>query len=135
MIFSSLIRRIIFYWLPVVIYMSLIFYLSSIPGTYVTTKISINDKILHIIEFFGLAFLLYRCFNTAENKNVKKHEYLLAIALAVLYAISDEFHQSFVPGRAADIIDVIADSIGAISIIGLRYIKMNYFNYFAKRKK
>ncbi|MBI2136539.1 VanZ family protein [Candidatus Woesearchaeota archaeon] len=134
-IFSRLIGKITFYWLPVIIYMYLIFYLSSIPGTDVTAKIFINDKILHGIEFFILAVLLYRCFNNAKNRRIKENRYILAISLAILYAVSDEFHQSFVPGRAADIIDVIADSIGAVSIIGLGHIKMNYFNYFVKSRK
>ena len=134
-IFSRFIGKITFYWLPVIIYMCLIFYLSSMPGTDVITKISINDKILHSIEFFILAVLLYRCFNNAKNRRIKENRYLLAVSLAILYAVSDEFHQSFVPGRAADIIDVIADSIGAVSIIGLGHIKMNYFNYFVKSRK
>ncbi|HSH41142.1 MAG TPA: VanZ family protein, partial [Arenicellales bacterium] len=37
----------------------------------------------------------------------------LALGLAVLYGISDEWHQSFVPGREPDVLDVLADGVGA----------------------
>jgi VanZ family protein len=38
---------------------------------------------------------------------------LLALSLASLYGATDEFHQSFVPGRSADVLDWLADTLGA----------------------
>ena len=40
-----------------------------------------------------------------------------AIAIAVLYGVSDEYHQSLVPGRAATVLDVVVDSAGALSAV------------------
>jgi VanZ family protein len=38
----------------------------------------------------------------------------LATSIASLYGISDEFHQSFVPGRTPDVVDWLADTSGAL---------------------
>lgn len=108
--------------------MSLIFYLSSIPSIDIVTKIPINDKILHAAEFFILAALLHMCFNIADNKMINKNRYFLAITITTIYAISDEFHQSFVPGRVADIFDLTADSIGASIILIFKFVNKKYFN-------
>ncbi|MBS3157999.1 VanZ family protein [Candidatus Woesearchaeota archaeon] len=128
MMFSQLIRKKVFYWLLVISYMSLIFYLSSIPSIDIVTKIPINDKILHAAEFFILAALLHMCFNIADNKMINKNRYFLAITITTIYAISDEFHQSFVPGRVADIFDLTADSIGASIILIFKFVNKKYFN-------
>lgn len=55
----------------------------------------------------------------------------LAILICVLYAISDEMHQLFVPGRGGQVRDVLIDSAGAIVGIGihLRLCKVNWNNF------
>lgn len=42
---------------------------------------------------------------------------VLALGVALLYALSDEFHQSFVPGRSADPVDLLADMAGAVIVV------------------
>ena len=123
MIFSQLIKKKVFYWLLVIVYMSFIFYISSLPGTHLITKISIYDKILHVVEFFILAALLYKCFDIADNKALRENRYFLAITITIIYAISDEFHQSFVPGRVADLNDIIADAFGASLILAFKLLR------------
>ena len=54
-----------------------------------------------------------------EVKGVKR--IVLALVICVLCAMLDEFHQLFVPGRAAQVKDVIIDSIGAIAGIGIKF--------------
>lgn len=80
--------------------------------------IQIEDKILHFIAytFFGLT-IIYSIYGYRQGINKKK---LLTILLVVgsLYALSDEFHQYYVPGRSADVWDFIADFLGV------------YFSYF-----
>lgn len=49
------------------------------------------------------------------GKKTLKNQIFIVILLCSLYAFSDEFHQSFVPGRDADIYDVIADILGALA--------------------
>lgn len=48
----------------------------------------------------------------AEKFNWKR--LVISISAVIVYGISDEFHQGFVPGRTVDVMDAIADSIGGI---------------------
>ena len=69
-------------------------------------------KILHMSEYFILAILFYRVYILYKKKQI----YLLTFLSAVLYAISDEFHQLFT-GRTGTIVDVLFDSIGILFAI------------------
>ena len=96
-------------WLPVILWMSLIFFLSSRPDL-PSNKIDILDFILkksaHMIEFGILVFLLSR------SLKFKKPD--LSLLMALSYAFTDEIHQLFVPGRGGKLSDVLIDSIGII---------------------
>ena len=115
-------------WFPVVIWAAFIFYLSSIPDLRSNFECDfILRKVSHVVEYFILAFLLYRAFSGSFNKNIL---YLLIYpaSLSILYAMSDELHQSIVPGRSCSIQDVLIDTIGiitffVINIFVLRKIK------------
>lgn len=77
------------------------------------TKDQINvfiRKIAHMGEFFILFVLWYIVLVKDKNKNVLLHSAMIAI----FYAMTDEFHQLFVQGRTANIVDVGVDSIGVI---------------------
>ena len=54
-----------------------------------------------------------------NGKRVTRLQYILAVCLATLYSVSDEFHQSFTPGRSPSIADVLIDAIGAVIGLGL----------------
>jgi VanZ family protein len=100
-----------------------VFYVSSIssfPGPPVK---GINFAIVyHIIVFFLLTFFLLITIK-GEEKLKPKH-ILWTLVLVILYAISDEFHQSFVPGRDSSIKDVLIDLIGILFAV-LIYPKKN----------
>lgn len=66
-------------------------------------------KTAHFLEFALLGILLF--FATGSYKYDKR--WIIAFILTALYAVSDEIHQIFVPGRAGMILDVIWDSFGA----------------------
>ena len=66
----------------------------------------------HVAEYFILAALFWGLF-TATNLRLHR-AFFLAFALAVLYAASDEFHQTFVPNRTGHAIDVAVDGSGAL---------------------
>lgn len=68
----------------------------------------------HMTEYFILAFFSYKFLK--ENLNSKKCA-LKALMLTFLYACTDEFHQYFIPGRAAAFKDVLIDTSGAIIFI------------------
>jgi len=73
-----------------------------------------SDKVSHFIEYAILGFLLIRAFSFSNTKLKVTNLRLIAVLLAILYGITDEIHQYFVPGRFADILDLLSDSIGAI---------------------
>ena len=82
-------------------------------------------KIAHFSEYFILGLLLINLF-----KNNKK-KYLYTEVIGIIYAISDEIHQLFVPGRSGKIMDIIIDNTGIIIAI---IVIITYKN-LTKRKK
>jgi len=114
-------NRIIFYpqlqwvslWGPVAAWAALIFYLSGIP--HLKTNLGIWDLILrkcaHIVEYAILTGLLIRAFGRSTDW-LFRYVIILSWVVAVFYAGTDEFHQTFVPGRVGCVSDVCIDSIG-----------------------
>lgn len=99
-------------WSYVFGYMGLIFYLSSqsAPPYHLILP---SDKLLHFLEYMLLALLLLRALSKTFPGRLPITLGIIAFIIAVIYAASDEFHQSFVPGRNADALDWLADSFGA----------------------
>jgi len=124
-------EKVLKFWLPVVVWAVVIFLLSArpvTPATEIFWQDFIVKKSAHIIEYAILAALLYRALRASPVEKKKAGVY--SVILAVLYAASDEFHQSFVPGRASTLRDVIFDTIGAILAI---YILWKYLPKAPKR--
>ena len=93
-----------------------IYYLSSLPNPLeqiVPEKALIYFDfqyfIYHIIEYAILSLLFYRALKFAS-----KNPQTSAILFTILYAITDEIHQSLVQGRSSDVFDIGLDSFGAI---------------------
>lgn len=107
------------YWLPAVVWASLIFYMSS-RSSIKTVDVYWQDfllkKIAHFTEYFIFSVLIYRALSNTTNFS-KKKSLVLSFIITVVYAASDEFHQSFIPGREPQIRDVAIDSIGSISAL------------------
>jgi VanZ family protein len=81
-----------------------------------------QDKLFHAIEYAILGFLLRRALVFQANQFIRENAGWLTILIGSIYAISDEIHQFFVPGRSSDIGDVAADIIGIIIIILIYFI-------------
>ncbi len=121
------------FWGPVIFQAGLIFFLSSlshpsIPG------VQVPDKLAHVAIYSMLGALLGRAVaHSISLKTVGKNRIiLLIVALAcLLYGVSDEFHQSFVPGRSVEFFDVVADLTGGF-LGGLFYFLLHYVRYFKK---
>jgi len=105
-------HRIAWLWLPVIAYAAVIFILSSISETPSLPE-GISDKGLHGGLYAGFALVLVRALARGRWAGVTFLSACLAVSLAVMYGVSDEVHQSFVPGRTADAADVAADAWGA----------------------
>lgn len=104
-------RRRLVRWLPVVGYMALVTYLSSrTPDGLPTFDFIPLDKVLHVIEYAGLGFLVCRAI--APVQPVARRLFF-AIAWCIVFGLVDEWHQTFVPGRQGnDPGDLTADAIG-----------------------
>jgi len=110
-------------WLSVIAWAALIFFLSAQPTP--TTELGTWDLILrkgaHMVEFAVLCLLLW---NAIRQTGMAFSQALaIAVAVSLLYAFSDEFHQRYVPGRTAALRDVGFDTAGII-IIGLIIIAL-----------
>jgi len=128
------------YWVPLLLWAGLIFFLSSLP--HLRTELGVWDlilrKIFHFCEFGLLALLVFRVLSV-QGVLLKNDGWrvILAVAITILYAISDEFHQSFVEGRVGSVLDVVIDSAGAVVaglILALRLKKALLSNQHSIKK-
>jgi len=71
-------------------------------------------KLGHFTEYFVLGGLLWRALRYHDAAATPSRRLALSIAITMIYAVSDEWHQSFVPSRTASIIDVLIDTLGGI---------------------
>lgn len=94
------------------VWMATIYYLSSHPMPNIDLGFAAQDKLVHLAGYGLLSALLLGAMPWREGGYRPRHV-LLAALLAALYGLSDEWHQSFVPGRNSDALDMIADAMGA----------------------
>ena len=107
------------YWAPPLLYMALIFAISSMkqpPFPMPEFEWFTIDKLYHFIEYAILGGLVARAFLKAKPSVVPSQlVWGLAAVLSILYGASDEWHQTFVPGRLATVADWVADVLGSIA--------------------
>ncbi len=105
------------YWFPVLLYCCIIFGASSIPNVRFPDSVPTSDKFLHMFEYSILAVLFARAVRHSSKTQWALLIWANAVFFVAFYGITDEFHQSFVHGRASDLVDLLADisggSIGA----------------------
>ena len=124
------------YWLPVILWMSFIFWMSTESFSAQNTSLIIEPllhfllsgvspkdldmihglirKCGHIVEYFILGLLVFRAFRAGSKEHRIWRWAAYAVIVIVLYAVSDEFHQSFVATRTASPVDVGIDTGGGI---------------------
>lgn len=129
-------RNIIKYLLPVIFWMCFIFWMST--GTFssqntfplvetvlrfLVRNLSSQEvdlihgwirKSAHVAEYFILGLLLFRAFRGGSMGSWNWRWTFFAVMVVVLWAASDEFHQSFVPTRTASVVDVVIDTAGGV---------------------
>ncbi len=134
-------------WVLVIACMVVIFCLSAqngeesseLSGSFVMSLlnwmgITINEALLrtfaHMLEFMGLALLMFNAiYATWENKLTP----VFAFSGTVLYAITDEIHQIFVPDRAFQLTDILVDSTGALIGVIASFVILKFILYIRKR--
>lgn len=121
----SLDRHLLLAWLPVLLWCALIFYLSGVPS--LRTELPggwdfLLRKFAHISEYAVLTFLFFR----ADRLSVSPRRALAsAVLFAFAFALTDEYHQTFVSGRSGNLVDVSIDSLGiflSVFLIDKRYL-------------
>lgn len=142
-------------WIVVVLWMALIFFFSQQPAhisnslsttiteqlvetvqkiapieeVYVEKFNHIVRKNAHFFIYFFLGIIVFWVFNKTKIKGF--HSIWIAFVFCSIYAVSDEFHQLFVPGRGAQLKDVLIDCAGAACGISLAVM----IRSIAKNKK
>ena len=131
--------RFLTYYLPLLIWLGFIFFASSgqfsanntsrivgplvlwlFPNTSPETLgviHGITRKLAHFTEYALLAFLAARAFRTSANAFLRNNWFMVSFALVAVYALLDEYHQSFVPSRTASVVDSLIDMFGGLTML------------------
>ena len=132
-------KKILKSWLPVLFWAAIIFLFSANPDPYRflpaswhsavpipalsnSSAAELLGQLMHFVEYAVLAFLLARAlYSSGRGARVFQHDKpeppkipALVVIIAMLYALSDETHQLFVPGRAFQVIDLVVDLVGVL---------------------
>lgn len=109
-------------WLLAIGWMGGIFYLSQQSSPLGASPSEAESYLAHLCVYAVLAVLFYWAIWTAVAREDPELEIIVAavaFGLTVLYGVSDELHQAFVPGRTASERDLAVDAIGAVLGLGL----------------
>jgi len=128
--------RFLKYWLPVVLMMAFIFWMSTATFSAENTALIFEPLLRflfrgisaqavglihgvirkggHVAEYFVLGVLLFRAFRGGSAGRRTWQWVIFSIVVVIFYAASDEFHQSFIPTRTASPVDVAIDSVGGM---------------------
>jgi VanZ family protein len=107
-------------WGPAGIMMTLIFTASATPGQDLPTFGFLDFIVKKGGHAFGYALLgVAYLRGLTKGKNASPGQLLLSVVMASIYAVMDEFHQRFTPGRSPSVEDVIVDTIGAAAGVGI----------------
>ena len=104
-------------------YCGFIYYLSSQSSIAAPMLFMHQDKLYHMGAYFIMGILTWRMFRHTKTPAIIK--FLVSLSFCSLYGISDEWHQSFVPGRDVDVLDWTADTLGA-------FFSLSLYLYFAR---
>lgn len=123
------------FFLPLVLYSIAIFYMSNQPGDSLPSVVFGRDKFLHAIAYFvyclNVQFALIGYFDKISRKKVL----LYSLLISVIYGLSDEFHQFFVPGRDSSPGDILANIVGALMGLTLVNFMIKKIRKFKKGKE
>lgn len=113
-------NKVLFIYVPLAVYWTIIFIATSIPTDKIPQFFKLQDKLEHFAAYFILAILISLTFHFQDKYQfIKKHNFIFTIIVLIVYAAIDELHQMLIPGRIADFYDWMADIIGGL--IGLSF--------------
>jgi VanZ family protein len=124
------------YHFPFILWLLIIFVQSSLAAIELP-KIDIisTDKLIHMGVFGLLAGLCYISLIHIYKTNIFSANPLIwAAIITILYGASDEIHQYFVPNRSSEVLDWMADAMGAlIAVLIIKYFLQKRYTLFKKR--
>jgi len=112
------------YTMPAIAWAICIFIASSIPAYEMPAMTILAwDKVIHLAVYFVLAACVFTACSHAEAPvTLQRHSIAATILFVAVYGALDEFHQYFVPGRAVEFFDWLADVSGALLYIFLFFV-------------
>ena len=113
-------KKYIIAYLPSVIWAAIIFFLSnqeSLPGFAVSALDFLFKKTAHMFVYAVLYFLLFRATQQTNPQLSNRNQYIVPLLICLLYSVSDEIHQSFVPGRFSTFRDMGYDMLGVSAVL------------------
>ena len=105
------------YWVPVILWMGVIFFLSTLPESITPGRGVLPDRICHAAEYFVLAFLILFALQRTTPAGFST-SFWVTIAWGAVYGLSDEIHQLYVPTRNCDVGDLAFD-VGGVVVLFL----------------
>jgi VanZ family protein len=114
------------YWLPVILYVGLIFGASSVPGRDIPTLFPGSDKLEHLTEYALFGLLLGRAFRFTVGGGRGKLWSLSTVILGGFVGGMDELYQRLTPGRVSDYRDWIMD-VAAVTaaVLFTQYVRLH----------
>src|SRR3989344_1193994 len=110
-------------WLPILVWMGVIFGFSALP---INHQAEFNwldfifKKTAHVVEYAILYFLVWRAWSN-QGKTATPKIFITSLVFSFFYALTDEWHQTLIPGREGRMRDVGFDSLGML--LALTYLK------------
>lgn len=105
-------------FIALVLYCGFIYWLSDQESLPMPKLFTTQDKFQHAGAYFVMSILAWRYFRHTVQKSIAV--FLIALGFCSFYGATDEWHQSFVIGRTPDILDWLADTLGAgLAMLGL----------------
>ena len=111
-----------------IVYALAILAVSSIPGSYFPEKGVLSwDKAFHFIEYFFFTLLVASAYIYSANRRRRMKWIAYTLRIGIVFPISDELYQNFIPGRTSSWLDIIADLSGVtIALFSLAYFYDTY---------
>jgi VanZ family protein len=95
----------------------LLWFFPSLSEAQLAAAHFLTRKAAHFTEYALLAFLARRAFISSSQTFLRRYWFQVGIVLVVIYALLDEFHQSFVPSRTPSIYDSAIDAAGGLAVL------------------
>jgi len=108
------VKNFTYYWLPLILYCVFVYIQSDYPSPESLPSFELSDKLYHVAGYAVMGVLFYRAYQTLPFRDNIQMLVIFSMVSAALYGVSDEIHQSFVPYRDGNLLDAIADMLGAI---------------------